>query len=157
MREARVGLKRRKYYRDVNCLVVVGVVRVGKVGRWMVEFQCLCVSKFCGEERWWTMGCEQSTRVFHRWGFCWLSGPRDTLCRGTKGVVVVAFESVGWFAKGRCARALVGRKSVQVGAHARYFEVATEATHGRECLQRRCHGVRYIWEGEIAARSLDGM
>ena len=73
------------------------------------------------------------------------------------GVVVVAFESVGWFATGHCARARAGRQLARVGALARCFEVATEATRGREYLRRRCRGVRYIWEGQIAARCLDGM
>ena len=130
MREVRVGLWSRKHYRDVSCLVVAGVV--GKQGGLVEggESQCLCVSRSFGEERWWTMWCVQSTRVFHRWGLCWLSGQQGMLCRGTKGVVVVAFESVGWFATGHCARAQAGRKSVRVGALARCFEVATEATVG---------------------------
>ena len=157
MREVRVGLWRRKHYRDVSCLEVAGVVKVGRVGWWTVESQCLCVSRFCGKERWWAMGCVQSTRVFHRWGLCWLSGQQGMLCRGTKGVVVVAFESVGWFATGHCAHARVGRQFVRVGVLARCFEVATEATRGREYLRRRCRGVRYIWGGQIAVRCLDGM
>ncbi len=55
MKEARAGLWRRKHFQDVTCLVVVGVVRVGRVGWWRAESLCLCVSRSFGEERWWTM------------------------------------------------------------------------------------------------------
>ena len=103
------------------------------------------------------MGCEQSTQVFHQWESCWLSGRRDALYRDTEGVAVAVFENVELCAKDHCVHAQVGRLRVQVGAHARCFEVATGATRARECLQRHCRGVRCIWEGEIVVQSLDGM